>query len=321
MRSVEVAAFGASDVLRVVERPEPSAGPGELVVDVAAIGVNYMDVYQRQGLGAFRPHPPFVAGNEGAGIVRAVGPDVAEFTTGDRVAWMGAIGAYSEVAVVPAERTLHVPRGLELDLAGGILLQGVTAHYLATSVRAIARGDVAVVHAAAGGVGLLLTQLLVRHGGTVVATTSNREKSLLAQEAGAQVSAGYDDFRSAVDHLTAGRGAAVVYDGVGEATFEESLASLAPRGTLVAYGSTSGPIPPVDVQRLAENSLYLTRPTLAHYAGSRADLVARGSEVLASAADGSLRLHVGARYRLEDAARAHDALESRSTVGKILLLP
>ncbi|WP_353828276.1 quinone oxidoreductase family protein [Agromyces sp. SYSU T0242] len=321
MRSVEVAAFGASDVLRVVERPEPSAGPGELVVDVVAIGVNYMDVYQRQGVGAFRPHPPFVAGNEGAGIVRAVGPDVAEFTTGDRVAWMGAIGAYSEVAVVPAERTLHVPRALGLDIAAGILLQGVTAHYLATSALAIAPGDVAVVHAAAGGVGRLLTQLVVQRGGTVVATTSTSQKAQLAQEAGAHMTAGYGDFGSAVFELTAGRGASVVYDGIGAATFEESLAALAPRGTLVAYGSTSGPVPPLDVQRLAAKSLYLTRPTLAHYAGSRADLVARGSEVMGSAADGSLRLHVGARYRLEDAARAHDALESRSTVGKILLLP
>ncbi|WES66090.1 quinone oxidoreductase [Microbacter sp. GSS18] len=321
MHAIEVHGYGGTEVLTAVERPDPSPGPGEITVDVVAAGVNYMDVYQRQGLSPFRPPLPFIAGNEGAGIVREVSADVAGFLPGERVAWTGALGGYATTAVVPAARALPVPADLELETAAAVLLQGTTAQYLSASAYAVKPGDVAVVHAAAGGVGLLLTQMITNRGGVVIATTSAPEKSDLARAAGAVATAGYDDFSSVVRRETRDRGADVVYDSVGRVTFDQSLASLAPRGTLVLFGTSSGPVPPFDLQRLAATSAFITRPTLAHYAGTRQELVERGSEVLASAANGSLTVRIGGRYDLADAARAHADLEARRTSGKLLLVP
>ena len=241
----------------------PRPGPGQVVVDVAAAGVNYMDIYQREGVGNYRTEPPFVPGAEGAGTVAAVGEDVTALAVGDRVAWAGPGSSYAEQVVLPANRVVPVPDGVSLQVAAAAILQGMTAHYLVTSTFPVREGDVAVVHAAAGGVGLLLTQMVKRRGGIVVATTSGGEKAELALGAGADHVVGYDRFRAIVDDVTEGAGAHVVYDGVGKDTFDDSLAALRPRGMMVLYGAASGQVPPVDPQRLnSGGSLFLTRPTL-----------------------------------------------------------
>lgn len=321
MHTIAVHEYGGASALTAVERPDPTPGSGELTVEVAAAGVNYMDIHQREGLAPFRPALPFTAGNEGSGTVKEVGEGVTDFAPGDRVAWTGALGSYAEIAVIPAARALPVPPGLELETAAAVLLQGTTAQYLSASAYPVKPGDVAVVHAAAGGVGMLLTQMIKNRGGTVIATTSTPDKALVARSAGADVTGSYDDFHTVVRRETGDRGADVVYDSVGLVTFEQSLASLAPRGTLVLFGTASGPVPPFDLQRLAASAAYVTRPTLAHYAGTRHDLVERGSEVLAQTANGTLDVRVGGRYPLADAQRAHADLEARRTVGKLLLIP
>ena len=250
MRVVVAERLGGPEVLSVTERPAPVPGPGEVLVNVAAAGVNFADIYQREGIGGYRREPPFVPGGEGAGTVTVVGEGVTGLSAGDLVAWASAPGSYAEQVILSAGRAVSVPAGVSLHLAAAVILQGLTAHYLVSSTYPVREGDVAVVHAAAGGVGLLLTQMIKRRGGIVVATTSGGPKEALARAAGADYVTGYDDFRDAVDQATGGVGADVVYDGVGKDTFDDSLAALRPRGMMVLYGASSGQVPPFDLQRL-----------------------------------------------------------------------
>jgi NADPH2:quinone reductase len=324
MRVILIEQRGGPEVLSLVEQPAPQAGPGQIVAEVAAAGVNYMDIYQREGVGGYRPPLPFVTGGEGAGTVIAVGPDVTGLAAGDRVAWVGP-ASYAEQVALPADRVVPVPDGISTELAAASILQGMTAHYLATSTYPVRAGDVTVVHAAAGGVGLLLTQMIKRRGGIVVATASggsDGEKHALAREAGADHVAGYDQFRAVVAEVTGGTGAHVVYDGVGQATFDDSLASLRPRGMLVVYGAASGQVPPFDIQRLnSGGSLFATRPTLAHYIADLQELRWRAGEVFAWIAAGQLDVRIGGRYPLADAGQAQRDLAARKTTGKLLLIP
>ena len=289
MRVIEVESRGGPEVLSLAERPAPQPGPGQIVAEVDAAGVNYMDIYQREGVGGYRPPLPFVTGGEGAGTVVAVGEGVTEPAVGDRVAWVGP-GSYAERVVLPADRVVPVPAGVSTEVAAAAILQGMTAHYLVSSTYLVRPGDVTVVHAAAGGVGLLLTQMVKRRGGIVVATASggpDGDKHRLAREAGADHVTGYDQFRAVVGELTGGVGAHVVYDGVGQATFDDSLAALRPRGMLVVYGAASGQVPPFDIQRLnSGGSLFATRPTLAHYIADVAELRWRAREVFGWIASG-----------------------------------
>ncbi len=322
MRAVVVEQYGGPEVLKLVERDAPAAGAGQLVVDVAAAGVNFADVYGREGRPPYAQQPPFVGGAEAAGVVTAVGADVSGFAPGDRVAWAGAPGSYAEQAVVPAAAAVPVPEGVDLLTAAAVMLQGLTAHYLSDGAFPVAEGDVAVVHAAAGGVGLLLTQLVKMRGGIVVATTSTAEKAELARQAGADHVAGYDDFGSVAKAVSGGAGASVVYDGVGQSTFDASLASLRPRGSLVLYGAASGPVPPFELQRLAAGgSLFITRPTLGSYIASRDELLARSDDLFRWIGDGRLSVRIGGTYPFAGAAKAHEDLEARRTTGKLLLLP
>src|SRR5215831_17169596 len=276
MRAVVVNELGGPDVLTVADREPVTAGPGQLLVDVAAAGVNYMDIYQREGRPPYGPALPFVPGAEGAGTVAAVGPGAEGFAVGDRVAWVNAPGCYAEQAVVPAASAVAIPDGVETRVAAAVMLQGITAHYLCHSTYPVANGDVVVVHAAAGGVGLLLTQMVKMRGGTVIATTSTPAKADLAREAGADHLTSYEEFGSVVEQVTGGTGAAVVYDGVGRAIFDASLAAIRPRGMMVLYGGSSGPVPPFELQRLAgAGSLFVTRPTMIHYIATRDELVWR----------------------------------------------
>jgi NADPH:quinone reductase len=312
-------------VLGVAERDAPAPGPGELLVDVAAAGVNYMDIYQREGRPPYAGDVPFVPGSEGAGTVVAAGPGVAvgrPAQRGDRVAWTGIPGSYAEQVIVPADRAVLVPDGIDLETAAAVLLQGTTAHYLVTDTYPVAEGDPVVVHAAAGGVGLLLTQLVKMRGGIVIATTSTPQKAELARGAGADYVAGYDDFAAVTREVTGGAGAAVVYDGVGRATFDDSLAALRRRGYMVLYGGASGPVPPFDPQRLnTGGSLFLTRPTLVHYIVTREELTARTDDLFRWIGQGKLDVRIGGRYPLEQAGRAHEDLAARRTTGKLLLIP
>src|ERR671921_805638 len=279
MRAVVVSSPGGPEVLEVQDRAAPSPGVGQVLVDVAAAGVNFMDIYGREGRPPYGRETPFVLGAEGAGTVAALGSDVSGLSVGDTVAWTGVPGSYAEQVVVPAEKAVPVPAGVEPTVAAAVMLQGCTAHYLATSTFPVAEGDVAVVHAAAGGVGLLLTQIARLRGGVVVATTSGGEKAELAARAGAQHVAGYDDYPDVVREITGGAGAHVVYDGVGQATFDTSLGVLRRRGLLVLYGAASGPVPPFDLQRLSTaGSLFVTRPTIADYTAERAELLWRAGE-------------------------------------------
>jgi NADPH2:quinone reductase len=319
---VVVTRRGGPDVMTVADRDAPRPGPGEILVDVAAAGVNFMDIYQREGRPPYDAAPPFVPGAEGAGTVAAVGSDVSDLAVGDRVGWASASSGYAEQVVVRADRAVPVPETVDLNVAAAVLLQGMTAHYLATSTYPVAAWDVAVVHAAAGGVGLLLTQIIKRRGGVVVATTSNAEKAELARGAGADHVTGYDTFVEVAREVSGGAGAAVVYDGVGRATFDAGLSALRPRGYLVLYGAASGPVPPLELQRLAGGgSLYVTRPTLGNYIASRDELRWRAGDLFDWISDDSLTVRIGATYPLDEAARAHDDLESRRTSGKLLLLP
>ncbi|MEV1289590.1 quinone oxidoreductase [Micromonospora sp. NPDC049679] len=322
MRAVVVERHGGPEVLAVAERADPKAGPGQLLVDVVAAGVNFMDIYQREGRPPYASGVPYVPGAEGAGSVVAVGAEVTEFALGDRVAWTGVPGSYAEQVVVPADRAVPVPDGVELEAAAAVMLQGMTAHYLCHSTYPVAAGDAVVVHAAAGGVGLLLTQMVKIRGGVVVGTTSTAEKAGLARQAGADHVAGYGDFGRVVRDVTDGAGAAVVYDGVGRATFDDSLDSLRPRGYLVLYGAASGPVPPLELQRLAAaGSLFVTRPTLGHYIARRDELLGRARALFTWIGRGDVNVHIGGTYPLADAARAHDDLGARRTTGKLLLLP
>jgi NADPH:quinone reductase len=323
MRAVQVSEPGEPEVLRLVELPDPKPGPGELLVEVAAAGVNFIDVYHRDG--SYPMAVPFVPGAEGAGTVTAIGPGVDTAAVGDRVAWAMSLGSYGEQAAVPAGKAVPVPEGMELQTAAGGLLQGMTAHYLTVSTYPVQPGDTVLVHAAAGGMGLLLTQLVTARGGRVIATVSTAEKERLAREHGAAEVIRYTEvgeLAAAVRELTGGDGVAAVYDGVGAATFDASLAALRPRGMLALYGAAGGPVPPVDPQRLnSAGSVFLTRPSLAHYIATREELTWRAAEVFAAIRDRSLRIRIGGRYPLAEARRAHEDLQSRRTTGKLLLLP
>ncbi|GAB1824138.1 quinone oxidoreductase family protein [Herbidospora sp. RD11066] len=315
MRAIIVTTPGGSSALDLAEVPDPVPGAGEALVEVAAIGVNFIDVYHREGR---YPLPaPFTPGSEGAGTVVATGPGVTEVAVGDRVAWANVIGSYAEKQVVPAAKLVPVPEPLGLDLAAAVLLQGMTAHYLTHSTHTIKPGDEVLIHAAAGGMGLLLTQMAKMRGAHVIATVSSEAKEKLARAAGADEVLRYADVAAGVR-----KRCHVVYDGVGAATFEDSLAALRPLGLLALYGAASGPVPPFDLQRLNQaGSLFVTRPTLGHYVATRPDLLARAGDVLGWVADGSLDVAVYDRYPLAEARRAHDDLESRRTTGKLLLIP
>ena len=311
MRAVVVTRSGGPEVLEVRDEPEPTPGPNGLLVDVEAIGVNFRDIYEREG--RYGGTPPLIAGVEGCGTV--VG-------SGERVAWVDAPGSYAERVVVDSAKAVPVPEGLSRELAAGALLQGMTAHYLARSTYRVGPGDVAVVHAAAGGVGLLLTQIVKLSGGTVIGTTSTDEKAELARAAGADHVIGYEGFAEQVRGLTEGKGASVVYDGVGAATFAESLKALRPRGVAVLYGAASGAPPPLDLGGLAPaGSLYVTRPTLTHYTLTRQELLERASDVFGWIVAGRLEVRIGGTYPLEQARQAQQDLEGRRTTGKLILIP
>jgi NADPH2:quinone reductase len=323
MRAVVVQETGGPEVLMTVEQPSPHPGPGELLVDVAAAGVNFIDVYYRTG--AYPLPTPFVVGSEGAGVVSAVGKGVTGFHEGDRVAWaMVPNAGYAEQVIVPAVRAVPVPAGIDAETAGALLLQGMTAHYLTRSTYPAKPGETALVHAAAGGVGLLLTQVLTTLGVRVIGTTSTESKAALALGAGATEVIRYDkdDVAAEVARLTDAQGVDVVYDGVGAATFDSSIDSLRPRGMLVSYGSASGKVPPVDPSLLqTKGSLFFTRPTLAHYAAAHDELLERAREVFGWVTSGELSVRIGARYSLDEARQAHEDLEGRLTTGKSLIIP
>ncbi|MEO7746286.1 MAG: quinone oxidoreductase [Actinomycetota bacterium] len=323
MRAVVVSETGGPEVLVVEERPTPDPGRGEIRVDVAAAGLNYIDVYQRTG--AYPLPLPFIAGSEGAGVVSEVGEGVTDVRIGDHVTWAMAAGAgYAEQVVLPAGRAVPVPEGVDDETAAAALLQGLTVQYLTRSTFPVQAGQTALVHAAAGGVGLLLTQVLTLLGVRVIATTSTEAKAALASAAGADAVIRYDtaDVAAEVRELTDGLGVHVVYDGVGAATFQGSIDSLRTRGMFVLYGAASGKVPPVDPAVLqAKGSLFFTRPTLAHYAAERAELLERSGELFGWIRSGELSVRVGARYPLERAADAHRDLEARLTTGKSLIVP
>lgn len=318
-----VTRHGGRDVLAVEERTCADPGPGEVLVEVAAAGVNFIDVYEREGV--YPTEPPFVSGNEGAGTVVAVGADVEGLAPGDRVAWPQHLGSAAAFASPPAGAVVTVPDAVDLEVAAAVMLQGLTAHYLVTSTYPVREGTTALVHAAAGGVGQLLVQSVKARGGTVVATAGGPEKGETARALGADHVIDYrvvPDLAAEVRRVTDGRGVDVAYDGVGRDTFDASLESLRPRGTLALFGAASGQVPPFDIQRLNRGgSLFLTRPTLAHHLASREELEWRAREVLGAVAEGSLHVTVGGRYPLADAARAYEDLEERRSQGKLLLMP
>ncbi|TGO05820.1 quinone oxidoreductase family protein [Serinibacter arcticus] len=325
MRAIQARQAGGPDVLELVDLPDPEPGAGEVAVEVAAAGVNFIDTYRRSGI---YPVPfPHVVGSEGAGRVVALGAGVTSLAVGDRVAWSDAPGSYASRAVVAADRALPVPDDVDDVTAAALPLQGLTAHYLATSTHPVAPGDDVLVHAGAGGVGLLLTQLAVARGGRVIATVSTDEKAALAREAGADVVIRYDQLEDLTAELpalvreaTGGHGVAAVYDGVGRDTFDASLASLRRRGVLVLFGGSSGQVPPFDLQRLnSAGSLFVTRPTLKDYVATPEELSERADELFDAVRDGSLTVRIGATHPLEEAAGAHAALESRATTGKVVL--
>jgi NADPH:quinone reductase len=323
VRAIQISSAGGPDVLTSVELPDPQAGPGTLLVEVAAAGVNYIDTYQREGI--YPMSLPYVPGLEGAGRVRAVGEGVTEFAVGDRVAWSETLGSYAELVAVPADKAVAVPDALSDEVAAAALLQGMTAHCLVTDCHPVQPGQDVLVHAAAGGLGLMLTQLATARGGRVIGTVSTPEKEELARGAGAAEVIRYtevDDLAAAIREVTGGAGVHVAYDSVGATTFDASLAALRRRGMLVLCGASSGPVPPVDPQRLnAAGSVYLTRPKLFDYTAGRDELTARAAAVYTAVADGTLDVRIGHRYPLDEARTAHEDLQARRTTGKLLLIP
>jgi NADPH:quinone reductase len=320
--AVQIRQTGGPEKLEVAEVEIGDPGPGELLIDVAAAGVNYIDTYQCSGI--YQLPLPATLGMEGAGTVAAVGEGVTGFKPGDRVAWHGHLGAYAQRALVPARIAVHVADGISDETAAAMMLQGVTAHYLVRSTYEVKEGDTILVHAAAGGVGLLLVQLAKARGARVIGTVSTEEKEKLARAAGADEVIRYDqvDFAEATRKLTDGEGVAVVYDGVGKDTVDGSLASLRVRGLLALFGAASGPVPPLDPQRLNfGGSLYLTRPTSAHYVRTREELDWRTQELFKAVTSGALTIRIGGRYPLAEARRAHEDLQGRRTTGKLILLP
>jgi len=322
MKAIQVSKNGGPEVLELVDLPIPQPKPNEAVVKLAASGVNFIDVYHREG--RYKTPIPYIPGQEGAGIVTAVGADVKSVRAGDRVAWASQLGAYAEYAAIPAERLVPVPPRVTDQQAAAAMLQGMTAHYLSHSTFPLKRGDTALVHAAAGGVGLLLTQMAHNLGARVIATVSTEEKAKLARDAGADEVILYtqSDFEAETKRLTAGKGVDVVYDSVGLTTFEKGLNVLRARGMMVLYGGSSGAVPPFDLIALsAKGSLYVTRPTLGHYTLTRDELVERSSSIFGMMAAGKLKLRIEHIYPLSEAQRAHRDLEGRKTTGKLLLIP
>lgn len=320
MRAVRVHATGGADALTVDTVPVPRPGPGQALVRLEAAGVNFIDVYKRTGL--YTVPLPATMGEEGAGTVAALGEGVTQVREGERVAWAGHMGAYAEYAVVPADKLVPLPEGVSAAQGAAVMLQGMTAHYLAVSTCPLKPGDRCLVHAAAGGVGLLLVQIAKRRGAFVIGTAGSDEKAELARAAGADEVIVYtrDDFVAETRRITGGAGLQVVYDSVGRTTFLPGLDLLAPRGMMVLFGQSSGPVAPVDPQVLnAKGSLFLTRPTLHHYVLTRDELLWRAGELFAWIAAGELSVRVGAEFALADAAEAHRALEGRRTTGKVLL--
>jgi NADPH2:quinone reductase len=323
MKAIAIERNGGPDVMSLHDLPVPEVKPGEALVKMHASGINYIDVYFRSGAYP-APHFPLVLGMEGSGIVESIGAGVTNVEVGDRVAYAMVQGAYAEYAAVPALKLARVPDGVELRDAAALMLQGMTAHYLINSTFVLEKGHVALVHAGAGGVGLLLTQLAKAKGATVIATVSTAEKAALSMRAGADHTIDYttQDFGEEVRRITDGAGVHVAYDSVGKTTWEQSLGALRPRGYFVLYGASSGPVPPIDLQLLAQKgSLFATRPSLANYAATPEELNWRAGELFASVLDGSLALRLEHTYPLADAARAHTDLESRATTGKLLLIP
>lgn len=324
MHAIEVAETGGPEVLNYVEKPKPEPGAGEVLIEADAIGVNYIDTYFRSGL--YPRELPFVLGAEVCGTVAAVGSDVAAIKPGDRVVTAQASGAYAEFCTAPANFIAYVPDNVASDAIASALLKGMTAHYLIKSVYAVQPRDFVLVHAGAGGVGLILTQWATSLGARVITTASSPEKAELSRHAGAIEVLDYPDdpaaFAATIRELTNGHGVAAVYDGVGKTTFDASLASLAVRGTLALFGASSGPVPPVDPQRLnAAGSVFLTRPSLSHFTRTPDEFAWRAGELLDAVADGSITITVGGRYPLADAAQAHRDLQGRKTTGSIVLLP
>jgi len=322
MRAIRIHEFGDPEVYRYEEIPEPVPGAGEVLVAIEAVGVNFIEVYQRTGL--YPVALPATPGSEAAGTVVAVGPGATEFRAGDRVAWQGGSGAYAERAAVPADRLVPLPEDVSTKQGAAAMLQGMTAHYLACSTFPLKPGDACLVHAAAGGVGLLLCQIAKRRGARVIGTVSTPEKAALARAAGADEVILYveQDFEAEVRRATDGAGVQVVYDSAGRTTFERSLRCLAPRGMMVLYGQSSGPVGAFDPQVLNQRgSIFLTRPTLGHYTATRRELLARANEVLGWVRDGTLRLRIEREFPLSQAAEAHRQLQGRATTGKLLLIP
>ncbi|MEK6337652.1 MAG: quinone oxidoreductase [Acidobacteriota bacterium] len=322
MKAIRVESYGGPDQLVYKDVEKPGARPNEALVKIDAIGVNFIDVYHRTGL--YPQALPFTPGSEAAGTVESIGSEVSDIAVGDRVAYAMSLGSYAEYAAVPAARLVKMPEGINAQAGAAAMLQGMTAHYLSTSTYPLKSGDTALVHAAAGGVGLLLIQMAKRAGARVFGTVSTQGKARLAREAGADEVILYteQDFQQEVRRLTDGKGVQVVYDSVGKTTFMKSLDSLAPRGLLALFGQSSGSVPPFDAALLAQKgSLYLTRPSLAQYTLTREELLWRAGEVLKWITTGELKLRIEKTFPLSEAAEAHRQLEGRATTGKILLLP
>lgn len=322
MKAIRVQETGGPEVLKLGEASVPEPGPGEARVRLEAIGVNFIDVYHRTGL--YPLPPPFTPGMEGAGVVDAVGQDVDEVRVGDRVAYAMSVGAYAEQAIVQAWKLVPLPENIPAPTAAAVMLQGMTAHYLCRSTFEIRPGHRVLVHAAAGGVGLLLVQMAKRFGATVFGTVSTEEKARAAKKAGAEEIILYteSDFEAEISRLTGGEKLHVVYDSVGQATFEKSLRCLAPRGMMVLFGQSSGPVPPVDPAVLAKlGSLFLTRPSLVHYALDRSEVLQRAEDVLSWISRGELELTIDRELPLDQASEAHRLLEARETRGKLILIP
>ena len=322
MKAIRVTATGGPEALHYEDVPEPQPAAGQVLVRIEAAGVNFIDLYQRTG--QYAVPLPMTPGLEAAGTVAGLGPGVTELKVGDRVAYTNVLGAYADYATVPAEQAVKLPDGVSARQGAAVMLQGVTAHYLATSTYPLKAGDTCLVHAAAGGVGLLLCQIAKLRGARVIGTVSTREKADLARGAGADEVIVYteQDFEAEVRRLTQSAGLQVVYDSVGRTTFEKSLNCLARRGMLVLFGQSSGPVAPFDPQVLnRKGSLFLTRPTIAHYLATRVELLARAGDVLSWLVAGKLKVRIGREFPLAEAAQAHRELEGRATTGKVLLIP
>ncbi len=322
MKAIRIHEYGGPEVLRYENTPMPEPGAGEARVKIEAAGLNFIDVYHR--MGRYPVEPPITPGVEGAGIVDAVGPGVSDLEPGDRVVYAMQMGSYAEYAVVPAWKLVPIPDDIDTQQAAAVMLQGMTAHYLAYSTYPLHPGDTALVHAAAGGVGLLLVQIAKRRGARVIGTVSTEEKARLAREAGADEVILYTqvDFEEETKRLTDGKGVDVVYDSVGKTTFDKSLNCLRPRGYMVLYGQSSGPVPPLDPQVLnAKGSLFLTRPSLGHYAADRAEIMQRAGDLFQWMGAGELKVRIDQTFPLAEADEAHRYLEGRKTKGKVLLIP